>query len=946
MHGRLYFRSVIILTLSLILSLSSTSSSAQNPPQILSGITERVSVASDGSQANNASGWPSISADGRYTAFSSYATNLVSGDTNFSSDIFVHDQNTGETIRVSVASDGMQGSDDSWQSSISADGRYVAFESEASNLVLGDTNLYQDIFVHDRQTGETARVSISSEGAQANAASWFPSISSDGRYVAFTSLATNLVVGDTNLYQDIFVHDRQTGETARVSISSEGAQANAGSDFPLITADGHFVAFDSVASNLVIGDTNNAMDTFVHDRQTGETRRVSVASDGTQGNGSSVWWPSISADGRYVSFASDSTNLVDGDTNYCLDAFLHDLETGETIRVSVASDGMQGWGDSWQPSISSDGRYVAFSSLAANLVVGDTNLYQDIFVHDQNTGETIRVSVASDGSQGNSISEIPSISANGRYVAFWSNASNLVSGDTNGNQDAFVHDRGGGGIGYSISGNITNLFGSPLDGVTVSAGAGYNAITDASGNYSINNVITGTYTIIPSLVGYSFSPPSLPVSVPPNAVDQDFIGSAFNIERFEVNQVLGEQKNGEQNYVAGKATALRVFLNVPINTDPSNQKIIVKRNGVLLTELYPKLQPGKTDVLEFLCPTMWQCNFWQAGTYTFEVSVNGIFNQYGTYEFVERKELRILAVPVRIRNPMDPFQELEPDDSWKNADELLVKTYPISLYGVDWDEAPMMDATDLILLLESGCDKLWDRLRKLQPPSCGLPGFSACYDQIIGFIPPVPVFKLGVEGWTNGAKTSVVMTRNYVDMIVAHEVGHNVENIFGYGLGDEYAGGNFNCAVNPAPENYHDKNGNRCIGSQAIPWEDKMGSKVVGIGENQDYPYDFSGEIKHGDLLSFMGGSGLDLSNYWITPDVYSHLFYNMAPASQVISTHSVTETIIQASGWIGLDGTMQLDPWISLPATAPPPITGTYTIEALDAADQVLASQGFEVSF
>jgi Tol biopolymer transport system component len=404
------------------------------------GNTTRVSVASDGTQANGGSFTPSISADGRYVAFASIAVNLVSGDTNGVQDIFVHDRQTGQTTRVSVASGGAQANGPSFDPSISADGRYVAFASLATNLVSGDTNNEQDIFVHDRQTGQTTRVSVATGGGQANLASSDPSISADGRYVAFESIASNLVSGDTNNTGDIFVHDRQTGATTRVSIGPGGTQANRGSLAPSISADGRYVAFHSSATNLVSGVTNGTTHIFVHDRQTGATTRVSVASDGTEGNSVSIK-PSISADGRYVAFQSIATNLVSGDTNGTQDIFVHDRQTGQTTRVSVASDGTEGNSGSNDPSISANGRYVAFQSQANNLVSGDTGFITDIFIHDRQTGVTTRVSIAFDGTEANNVSSAPSISADGRYIAFESNASNLVDGDTNGTQDIFVHDR-------------------------------------------------------------------------------------------------------------------------------------------------------------------------------------------------------------------------------------------------------------------------------------------------------------------------------------------------------------------------------------------------------------------------------------------------------------------------------------------------------------------------
>jgi len=426
------------------------------------GTTTRVSVDSAGNQANYASEFPSISEDGRHVAFVSYASNLVSGDTNGEYDVFVHDRQTGETARVSVDSAGNQANGSSGEPSLSADGRYVAFTSHASNLVPGDTNGKQDIFVHDRLTGETTRASVDSAGNQANGESHEPAISADGRYVAFNSQAFNLVPGDPYGINDIFVHDRQTNETTRVSVDSLGNRANGFSSSPAISADGHYVAFTSYASNLVPGDTNSCeaylepgrcIDVFVHDRQSGETTRVSVDSTGNEANSENSS-PAISADGRYVAFSSRASNLVSGDTNGKRDIFVHDRQAGVTTRVSVGSGGNEGIGGMYgilgPAAISADGRYVTFDSDFTNLVPGDTNGTDDIFVHDRGTGQTVRVSVDSTGNQASGWSEFPVISADGRYIAFSSDASNLVPEDTNacgeyaeGGRcpDIFVHDR-------------------------------------------------------------------------------------------------------------------------------------------------------------------------------------------------------------------------------------------------------------------------------------------------------------------------------------------------------------------------------------------------------------------------------------------------------------------------------------------------------------------------
>jgi Tol biopolymer transport system component len=407
--------------------------------------TVRVSVDSHGAQGNAASGLygVSVSADGRYVAFESVSDNLVPGDTNGVDDVFVRDRQSGQTERVSVDSSGVQGNGRSNFPSISADGRYVAFWSLADNLVSGDTNGAYDVFVHDRQSGQTERVSVDSSGAQANNSSFNPSISGDGRYVAFQSYADDLVPGDANGFADVFVRDRQSGTTEIVSVATGGAQGDgiSGAYRVSISSDGHCVAFESLADDLVAGDTNGAYDVFVHDRQTGQTERVSVDSNGVQGNGIS-YVPSISGDGRYVAFYSFADNLIPGDTPGREDCFVNDRQSGATEIVSVSASGVQGNGGSDSPSISADGRYVAFASTANNLVHGDTNGFEDVFVHDRQSHWTERVSVDSSGVQGDGHSYLPSISADGRHVAFLSAADDLVPGDTNAGVDSFLRDRG------------------------------------------------------------------------------------------------------------------------------------------------------------------------------------------------------------------------------------------------------------------------------------------------------------------------------------------------------------------------------------------------------------------------------------------------------------------------------------------------------------------------
>jgi tricorn protease-like protein len=421
------------LALALLVTLALTDPSLAGTAK-----TERVSLGSDGAQGNGYSARPAISARGRFVAFQAWASTLVKGDTNRATDVFVHDRKTGETERVSVGSGGAQGNQESFNPSISATGRFVSFVSAASNLVENDTNDWYDVFVHDRRTGKTERVSVSSRGTQGNNTSFDTAISAHGRFVAVASAAWNLVPRDTNFSHDIFVHDRRTGETERVSVSSGGVAGNGPSFGPVISDHGRRLAFYSYASNLVGGDTNGATDVFFHDRRTGRTERVSVSSGGAQGNDDSFYASISACGGRFVSFASAASNLVRNDTNHAIDLFVHDRRTGETERVSVSSGGVQGNDRSYVGSLSATGRFVAFFSDASNLVEGDTNGAMDVFVHDRRTGETELVSLSSHGIQGTGDSFGPSISSGGRFLAFGSSASNLVAGDTNDEDDIFV----------------------------------------------------------------------------------------------------------------------------------------------------------------------------------------------------------------------------------------------------------------------------------------------------------------------------------------------------------------------------------------------------------------------------------------------------------------------------------------------------------------------------
>lgn len=399
------------------------------------GDIERVSISTGGVQGDAYSGEADVSDDGRFVVFQSEASNLVPSDTNDSVDIFVRDRHTGETTRVSIDSNGIEGNGYSYEPSVSNNGRFVTFYSYASNLVPNDTNGSSDVFVHDRHTGVTERVSVDADGNEGNAHSYRPAISGNGRFVVFTSNATNLISGVVHS-GGIYVHDRQTGLTTLVSVDSSGNPGSKPSGNATISDDGRFVAFRSVADNLVPSDTNDRYDAFLHDRLTGETIRVSVNSNGEEVDGESDEVV-ISGDGRFIAFWSDATNMLVGEVTSSTHVYVHDRVTGTTEIVSIDSMGTIK-GLAFSPDISDDGRFVVFVSNNGNLVEGDTNSTHDIFVHDRETKMTVRVSVNASGVQAYDGSFGSAISGNGRFVVFDSVANSFVNNDSNEQGDVFI----------------------------------------------------------------------------------------------------------------------------------------------------------------------------------------------------------------------------------------------------------------------------------------------------------------------------------------------------------------------------------------------------------------------------------------------------------------------------------------------------------------------------
>jgi Tol biopolymer transport system component len=401
-----------------------------------------------------------MSPNGRYVVIASSATNLVRGDNNGNLEFYVKDTESNGIRKVSVADDGGELNDIVNFADVSANGRYVAFQTSASNVVPGDTNGRPDIFVRDLWAGVNERVSVGRNGA-GSGDGIKPSISDDGRRGAFASESPDLVPNDTNKTQDIFVRNLRRGTTTRVSVGPNGLQSELAtrtpqqffddgreSFDPQISGDGKSVAFASYSRNLVPDDTNNSGDVFLHTLRTGTTERISLADGGVQATGhlkgSGSWGPSISADGTVVAFSSNAGNLVPRDPGapsriHQLDSYVYNRKTKVTQLVEVNLNGGRSESGAREASISPDGRFVSFSSSDDNIIAGDTPRTTDVFVRNLRTGNYRFASVNSRGRQANGSSNGSEISWGGRRVAFTSDATNLVRRDTNGVADVFVH---------------------------------------------------------------------------------------------------------------------------------------------------------------------------------------------------------------------------------------------------------------------------------------------------------------------------------------------------------------------------------------------------------------------------------------------------------------------------------------------------------------------------
>jgi len=493
---------------------------------------ELVSIRStnDGSGDGRSSN-PALSADGNLVAFSSAASDLVSGDNNGMMDIFVRDRVSRTTELISVNTSGSSGNGDSFNPVISADGRYVAFQSRASNLAAGDNNNAFDVFVRDRTLGQTILVSATSAGNAAAGNSYSPQLTADGRKVVFASTAGNLVNNDTNNTADAFLRDLDAGTNALLSVNTNGWSGNSITAPPVITPDGRYVAFLSAASDLAAGDTNNHNDVYRRNLMSGTTELASRNPNGKAGNFIS-FHPVISTNGQRVAFASQATDLTtDTDTNISTDVFIFDFGTNATLLVSrVPGSSRTGNKGSATPFFSSDGNHLLFVSIGTDLAANDNNGKQDVFLW-RGANDTLElISVDSAGSgPGNDFAGISAagMSDDLRFVAFYSTSTNLALGDTNSVSDIFLRDRQLGQTilmsrpaGHPFSGNGDNF--APF----ISAnGAAIVYSSDASNLVANDNNNAPDIFAIHTTNSLPGLQADLGVSVTPTMIDNASVGS-------------------------------------------------------------------------------------------------------------------------------------------------------------------------------------------------------------------------------------------------------------------------------------------------------------------------------------------------------------------------------------------------------------------------------------
>jgi uncharacterized protein YycO len=534
--------------------------------EIVIGSTELASIGNGGMQANAGvnenelgNSMLDMTPDGRFVAFVSASDNLSPGDTNGNPDVFVRDRLNNITEMVSVANDGNPGNGSSYAVSISDDGQYVAFLSNSTNLVSGDTNNFTDIFIRDLLNQTTQLVSVATDGTMGNNTPGGFEISGDGNFVVFSSSASNLVLNDTNGFQDIFLRNLQTRTTTRVVYSPYKQSVR-----PSISRDGRYIALQAGQ-----GGWSGYWDIYLKDMQ-GGTRLITTPYDGSYYADDISYDPKISADGQFVAFGSYASNLVPGDIRNP-DIFVYDVTASTLEMASVDNEGTPQDGNAYSHDVSMDGRYVVFSSDSNHLVYNDTNGVRDIFLRDRLLNTTVRVSLATNGNEISHDSDSPIISADGRYILFITDAGELVCGDSNSNYDVFIRDRNSNTPVFSISGQATDPMNNPIQGVTILADNNLEAITGIDGKYTLNNVIACSYTFTPTKLTYVFEPVSRIVQVSVDLSGVNFIGSRTSTGYNVVGRVVdtsgfpipGVNISNGSNYVVTDSDGTYAFSGLP-----------------------------------------------------------------------------------------------------------------------------------------------------------------------------------------------------------------------------------------------------------------------------------------------------------------------------------------------------------------------------------------------
>ena len=914
-------------------------------------VFHRASVATDGTESNYCSQDPQISDDGLSVVFISEASNLVENDTNadlngvFGLDAFVHNRLTGETIRASVADNEDQATNDTVSAAISATGRYVVFATYAS-LVAVDDNNYIDVYIRDLQNNTTELVSYDCAGfyaANGDSGRAGVRVSRDGRYVAFTSSAYNLTGTDENFplmtycsdeesddytaVQDIFVRDRVAGVNYAVNVNDNGDLSDQGSDGLMdMTPDGRYVVFIGGGTNLVSGDTNNAADVFVRDMRTMTTTRVSMAADGSQPNGNSPW-AAISDDGRFVVFSSDATNLVDVDTNGVRDIFVKDRVAGRLQQVSLNFLGFESlpseFGSGfYNPDISGDGRYVSFSSAHDDMVTGDTNNWNDVFVRDLKMGRTVRVSVGTDGSQAMDeyMPSPTSISADGQIVAFTGAAGTYVPGDTNLWDDVFLASQSRFELIQAVYNQISR--------------------TDGSAGYSL---VAGK-----------------------NLVARAFLGLAPDTPPTDAAGVL--------------------CVDHPVASCPASHRFTVTDKLYPVGHMFTDAQRRDAEnSMDFLITGTRADTVLTRGVHTFNFSVTPAGGGDAFEKFTARVEgdfrqsstIDVLVYPIRLTNaagnPVRPDATLLPgaSDLIRSAfpvDEELVENFVQPGFGFNglpaasvvlrdnahWEMAKAIERRVLAFLLL--LNPMVGRVAAQQTFGAGVVANLLDNSNSIG-TPGSP----GLMGFTYPAIKGVVVTLDrqaaaapdntpVIGSTVAHEMGHQLK------FGDEYC---YDADADDVLDSPCAVDNDTYVAANPPPRTKEEGSEDGNYITEIMGAYDVGGYSANRKaifgppgtpMFGYMGG-GND-NNSWTTRVEYEFLYPKLTTANTGGSSTgrkpAVERQLVAITGLLGQDGSLELD----LPIVGhsdmglEPPPGGSHALDFLDDSGSLLESFAFDVPF